>query len=114
MSYCRASSWSAFPLALGLVVLPSSSPPERGAGEVFPLRVRLRPFGDIRVKVGVKVFLVAILYIVFDLEVVFLYPWAVSLGETREYGLLVMLVYLFYLSAGLLFELVNRALDWRD
>jgi len=56
--------------------------------------------------------LVAILFIIFDLEIVYLFPWAVSLAQIDLYGFLVMILFLFLLTIGFFYEWFNGALDW--
>jgi len=70
------------------------------------------PFTDTRTRVDVRFYLVAILFIIFDLEVVFIFPWAVSLGYHGLFGLLAMYEFLLILTIGFLYEWVNGALDW--
>ncbi len=69
-------------------------------------------FGDSRMRFDVRYYLVAILFIVFDLEIAFLVPWAVSLRETGGYGLLVMGVFLAILVVGFVYEWKKGALEW--
>jgi len=70
------------------------------------------PFQDTRSRIDVRFYLVAILFIIFDLEVVFLFPWSVALGHLDLFGLLVMYFFLFILIIGFAYEWLNGALDW--
>ena len=70
------------------------------------------PFEDTRVRFDVRYYLVAILFIVFDLEIAFLVPWAVSLRETGRFGLGVMGVFLAILIVGFVYEWKKGALEW--
>jgi NADH-quinone oxidoreductase subunit A len=70
------------------------------------------PFEDSRTKFDVKFYLVAILFIIFDLEIVFLFPWAVSLGNIDFLGFWSMVIFLFILTVGFLYEWFKGALDW--
>jgi NADH-quinone oxidoreductase subunit A len=70
------------------------------------------PFEDSRMRFDVRYYLVAILFIVFDLEIAFLFPWAVSLRETGHYGLVVMGVFLAILVVGFIYEWKKGALEW--
>lgn len=94
---------------------------------VLPLLVaRLRPdkeklsayecgfeaFGDARGKFDVRFYLVAILFIIFDLEVAFLFPWAVALGKIGLFGFWSMMVFLFVLTVGFIYEWKKGALEW--
>lgn len=69
-------------------------------------------FDDARNKFDVRFYLVAILFIIFDLEVAFLFPWAVSLGEIGMFGFWSMVVFLGVLTVGLIYEWNKGALDW--
>lgn len=69
-------------------------------------------FEDSRSQFDVRFYLVAISFIVFDLEAAFLFPWAVSLGETGWVGWSGMMVFLFILAVGLAYEWKKGALDW--
>lgn len=69
-------------------------------------------FDDARNKFDVRFYLVAILFIIFDLEVAFLFPWAVSLGEIGLFGFWSMVVFLGVLTVGLVYEWNKGALDW--
>ncbi|HEY6453550.1 MAG TPA: NADH-quinone oxidoreductase subunit A [Steroidobacteraceae bacterium] len=70
------------------------------------------PFEDTRMKFDVRYYLVAILFIIFDLEIAFLFPWAVALGRIGHYGLAAMGVFLFILVVGFAFEWKKGALEW--
>lgn len=69
-------------------------------------------FGDARGKFDVRFYLVAILFIIFDLEVAFLFPWAVSLKEIGPAGFWSMMVFLFVLTVGFIYEWKKGALEW--
>jgi len=70
------------------------------------------PFDDARRKFDVRFYLVAILFIIFDLEVAFLFPWAVSLGDIGIFGFLSMVGFLAVLTVGFIYEWCKGALDW--
>ena len=70
------------------------------------------PFGDARGKFDVRFYLVAILFIIFDLEVAFLFPWAVSLGKIGVFGFWSMMGFLFVLTVGFIYEWRKGALEW--
>ena len=70
------------------------------------------PFDDARRKFDVRFYLVAILFIIFDLEVAFLFPWAVSLGDIGMFGFLSMLGFLAVLTVGFIYEWCKGALEW--
>ena len=69
-------------------------------------------FDDARSRFDVRFYLVAILFIIFDLEVAFLFPWAVSLGETGVFGFWSMVVFLVILTIGFIYEWKKGALEW--
>ncbi len=69
-------------------------------------------FDDARRRFDVRFYLVAILFIIFDLEVAFLFPWAVSLAKIGLFGLLSMLGFLAVLTVGFIYEWRKGALDW--
>ncbi|MEW5703405.1 MAG: NADH-quinone oxidoreductase subunit A [Pseudomonadota bacterium] len=69
-------------------------------------------FEDARKKFDVRFYLVAILFIIFDLEVAFLFPWAVSLGEIGLFGFWSMMVFLGVLTIGFVYEWRKGALEW--
>ena len=69
-------------------------------------------FGDARGRFDVRFYLVAILFIIFDLEVAFLFPWAVSLGDIGMFGFLSMLGFLGVLTVGFIYEWCKGALEW--
>ncbi|TWB27636.1 NADH:ubiquinone oxidoreductase subunit 3 (subunit A) [Nitrospirillum viridazoti] len=70
------------------------------------------PFNDARSKFDVRFYLVAILFIIFDLEVAFLFPWAVSLGRIGLFGFWSMMAFLGILTIGFIYEWKKGALDW--
>ena len=69
-------------------------------------------FGDARSKFEVRFYLVAILFIIFDLEVAFLFPWAVALGKVGLFGFWSMMVFLAVLTIGFIYEWRKGALEW--
>src|SRR5437764_5277999 len=70
------------------------------------------PFDDARMKFDVRFYLVAILFIIFDLEVSFLFPWAVAFGDVGVYGFWSMMVFLGVLTIGFIYEWRKGALEW--
>ncbi|MFZ5608931.1 MAG: NADH-quinone oxidoreductase subunit A [Pseudomonadota bacterium] len=69
-------------------------------------------FEDSRHKFDVRFYLVSILFIIFDLEVAFLFPWAVSLSQTAAFGFWSMVVFLLILTVGFVYEWRKGALEW--
>ena len=70
------------------------------------------PFNDSRMEFDVRFYLVAILFIIFDLEIAFLFPWAISLGNIGIIGFSSMMIFLFILTVGFVYEWKKGALDW--
>ena len=70
------------------------------------------PFNDARRQFDVRFYLVAILFIIFDLEVAFLFPWAISLGSIGMAGFWSMMVFLAILTVGFIYEWKKGALEW--
>ena len=70
------------------------------------------PFEDSRMEFDVRFYLVAILFIIFDLEIAFLFPWAISLGNIGLLGFCSMMIFLFILTIGFIYEWKKGALDW--
>ena len=69
-------------------------------------------FGDARSKFDVRFYLVSILFIIFDLEVAFLFPWSITLGQIGFYGFWSMVAFLGVLTVGFVYEWRKGALDW--
>ena len=69
-------------------------------------------FGDAHMKFDIRYYLVAILFIIFDLEIAFLFPWAITLNSTGMYGLISMGVFLLILTIGFIYEWKKGALEW--
>ena len=71
-----------------------------------------QPFNDSRMEFDIRFYLVAILFIIFDLEIAFLFPWAISLGEIGFLGFISMMIFLVILTVGFIYEWKKGALDW--
>ena len=80
--------------------------------KLSPYECGFEPFEDARSKFDVRFYLVAILFIIFDLEVAFLFPWAVSLGDLGMFGFWSMMVFLGVLTIGFIYEWKKGALEW--
>ena len=91
-----------------MLVAPSSPDPEKNA----PYECGFEAIDDARMKFDVKFYLVAILFIIFDLEVAFLFPWAVALGDVGVFGFWSMMFFLAVLTVGFAYEWRKGALDW--
>ena len=78
-----------------------------------PYECGFEPEGRVRNEFDVQFYLVAILFIIFDLEVAFLFPWAVSLGKIGVFGFWSMIVFLTLLTVGFIYEWRRGALEWK-
>jgi len=96
------------PLVLGLIV----SPHKPDSAKNSPYECGFEAFEDARMKFDVRYYLVAILFILFDLEIAFLFPWAVVLQEIGLFGFIAMLVFLSVLVIGFIYEWKKGALEW--
>jgi NADH-quinone oxidoreductase subunit A len=102
-------------LAVGLVLLGLGLLLGRGRKEpakLAPYECGFEAFEDTRMKFDVRYYLVAILFIIFDLEIAFLFPWAVSLESLGTPGLWAMAVFLVVLVVGFIYEWKKGALEW--
>jgi NADH-quinone oxidoreductase subunit A len=80
--------------------------------KLSPYECGFDAFEDSRTRFDVRYYLVAILFIVFDLEIAFLFPWAVALGRIGLFGLLAMAIFLLILVVGFVYEWKKGALEW--
>ena len=80
--------------------------------KLSPYECGFEPFDDARIRFDVRYYLVAILFIIFDLEVAFLFPWAVSLADLGAFGFWSMIVFLAVLTVGFIYEWKKGALEW--
>ena len=80
--------------------------------KLSPYECGFEAFDDSRMKFDVRYYLVAILFIIFDLEIAFLFPWAVSLDAVGRFGLLSMALFLAILVVGFIYEWKKGALEW--
>ena len=78
----------------------------------LPYECGIAPTGDARGRFSVKFYLVAMLFILFDVEVVFLFPWAVVFRELKLYGFISMVIYMALILAGFFFVWKKGVLDW--
>ena len=80
--------------------------------KLSPYECGFEPFEDTRGRFDVRFYLVAILFVIFDLEVAFLFPWAVSLGNIGMFGFWSMMFFLAILTIGFIYEWRKGALEW--
>ena len=100
-------------LSIGFIVLnflfsPKNPDPEK----LSAYECGFEAFGDSRMEFDVRFYLVAILFIIFDLEIAFLFPWAISLGNIGVLGFWSMMIFLFVLTIGFIYEWKKRAVEW--
>ena len=95
-------------LSLGAVLAPNRPDAEKNS----PYECGFEAFEDARMKFDVRYYLVAILFILFDLEIAFLFPWAVVLPDIGLEGFMAMMVFLAILVVGFAYEWKKGALEW--
>ena len=99
-------------LGLGTLVGRLSSRHRGDADKLSPYECGFDAFEDTRARFDVRYYLLAILFIVFDLEIAFLFPWAVTLSKTGAYGLVAMAIFLSILVIGFIYEWKKGSLEW--
>ena len=102
-------------LGFGAVTIGLSTfivPRRTNAVKESPYECGVEPVGNARGRFSVKFYLVAVLFILFDIEAVFLYPWAVSFRWLGLYGVIEMVLFIAILLAGYFYLLRKRALEW--
>ena len=95
-------------IVINFIFSPKKPDPEK----LSAYECGFEPFNDSRMEFDVRFYLVAILFIIFDLEIAFLFPWAVSLGNIGILGFCSMMIFLFILTVGFIYEWKKGALDW--
>jgi len=102
-----------FAMAIVMLILGSLlSPRNPDEAKDSPFECGFEAFDDARMKFDIRYYLVAILFIIFDLEIAFLFPWAISLDKIGLFGLISMGVFLIILIIGFIYEWKNGALEW--
>ena len=96
------------PMALGRLLAPNRPDSEK----LSPYECGFEAFEDARMKFDVRYYLIAILFILFDLEIAFLFPWAIVLREIGWFGLMAMFLFLAILVVGFIYEWKKGALEW--
>ena len=100
-------------LSIGFIVLNFLlSPKNPDSEKLSAYECGFEAFTDSRMEFDVRFYLVAILFIIFDLEIAFLFPWAISLGNLGSLGFWSMMIFLFILTIGFIYEWKKGALDW--
>ena len=100
--------FGAVTIAASSLIVPMRVTPEKASA----YECGVDPVGDARGRFTVKFYMVAVLFILFDIEAVFLYPWAVAFRQLGLYGLVEMVLFILILLAGYLYLLKKRALEW--
>ena len=95
-------------IILNYLLSPKNPDPEK----LSAYECGFEAFGDSRMEFDVRFYLVAILFIIFDLEIAFLFPWAISLGNLGALGFWSIMIFLFVLTIGFVYEWKKGALDW--
>ena len=103
----------ALALSVGFIVLnflfsPKNPDPEK----LSAYECGFEPFNNSRIEFDVRFYLVAILFIIFDLEIAFLFPWAISLSNIGNLGFWSMMIFLVILAVGFIYEWKKGALEW--
>ena len=96
------------PMVLGKLLGPSRPDPEK----LSPYECGFEAFEDARMKFDVRYYLVAILFILFDLEIAFLFPWAAVINDIGFAGFISMMIFLAILTVGFVYEWMKGALEW--
>ena len=100
-------------IGVALIVIGNVLGPKRpNAEKLSPYECGFAAFEDARMQFDVRYYLIAILFIVFDLEVAFLFPWAVAFGDLGLFGFWSMMVFLAVLTLGFIYEWRKGALEW--
>ena len=100
-------------ISLGFIVLNFAfSPKNPDPEKLSSYECGFEPFNDSRMEFDIRFYLVAILFIIFDLEIAFLFPWAITLGNIGYFGFFSMMLFLFILTIGFVYEWKKGALDW--
>jgi NADH-quinone oxidoreductase subunit A len=103
-----AFSFPIITLLLAKLVRPNTG----GEGKLTPYECGVDPDSDARKRYAIRYYVVAILFVIFDVETVFLFPWAVIYKQLALFGLLEMLVFLGILVVGYIWIIKKGALDW--
>jgi len=101
--------------AIGLASMSTGKllgPSRPDAEKLSPYECGFEAFEDARLQFDVRYYLVAILFILFDLEIAFLFPWAVALKDIGLFGFMSMMLFLTILVLGFIYEWMKGALDW--
>ncbi len=101
-------------VSLTMVVTHWLGPKRKTKVKLESFECGIEPRGNARVPFPIRYFLVALLFVLFDVEVIFMYPWAVNFKEFGMTGLLQMLVFIALLLVGFFYIIKKKALEWKD
>jgi NADH-quinone oxidoreductase subunit A len=103
-----AAGFAGGTIGLSTIIVPR----RRNAVKNSAYECGVEPVGDARSRFSIKFYMVAVLFILFDIEAVFLYPWAVTFRQLGLYGLIEMILFIAILLVGYVYLLKKRALEW--
>jgi NADH-quinone oxidoreductase subunit A len=103
-----ATLFASMTIGLSTIIVPR----RRNARKDSAYECGVDPVGNARARFNVKFYLVAVLFILFDIEAVFLYPWAVTFRQLGLYSLIEMMLFIVILLIGYLYLIKKRALEW--
>jgi NADH-quinone oxidoreductase subunit A len=103
-----AIGFGVFTIALGYFLRPSKP----DASKLSPYECGCPPVGDAREKFSVRFYIIAMLFVLFDIEAVFMYPWAINFDRLGLFGFVEMLVFIFILLVGYFYVWKKGALEW--
>ena len=87
-------------------------PKQADAEKISAYECGFNPFDDARITFDIRFYLVAILFLIFDLEISFLFPWAITLNKLSSFGFWIMILFLLILTIGFIYEWKKGALEW--
>jgi NADH-quinone oxidoreductase subunit A len=97
-----------------LIVAGLLHPEKANAVKLEPYECGIEAVGDARDRYSIRYYLIAMLFVIFDVETIFMFPWAVSLDRLALFGLIEMLVFLFILVVGYFYAWKKGALEWQS
>ncbi|MHB1285475.1 MAG: NADH-quinone oxidoreductase subunit A [Leptospirales bacterium] len=103
-----AVGFGAISLTVGKLIRPKNPYKEKNA----PYECGVPPINDARERFSIRYYVIAMLFLVFDVEVVFLYPWAVDFDRLGLFGLVEMMIFIFILLVGYIYAWKKEALEW--
>src|ERR1700753_3901240 len=97
---------------LVMLVTHKIGPKRKTKDKLTPFESGIEVVGNARTPMSIKYFLVAILFVLFDVEVIFMYPWAVNFRDLGKTGMIEMFIFMATLLAGFIYIIKKKALDW--